>query len=89
MTHSTDQWGKLIGFFQSKAIQNPHSPNQLVERVAAAFRKHLSSGMKKNQAFSLDGLIAKDYQPLNDCKIDEAIKHSARKMHIESSPLLR
>jgi len=48
MTHSTDQWGKLIGFFQSKAIQNPHSPNQLVERVAAAFRKHLSSGMKKN-----------------------------------------
>ena len=53
------------------------------------FKKHLSSGMKKNQPFNLDGLITKDYKPLTEQKIDDAIKHQAKKMVIESSPLLR
>ena len=72
MTYSTEQWGRLIGFFQSKAISHPRQPTQLVDRVCVHFRKYLASKGKAG-GLCLDGLVSDQYKPMSEARVEEAI----------------
>lgn len=39
-------WGRLIGYMQSKALQNPYDPKQLVDKICKHFLKSLDKAQK-------------------------------------------